>query len=93
MPFGPEVYSRYLARSLRSLDRMVKMSVKPHHDRRNESQSFDFVARGSAPYILLYKRWVTFVNIANSFRSLDPSTWLEQLCIVLLSVHFFPEIV
>ena len=30
---------------------LVKMSVKPYHDRRNESQSFDFVARGSAPDI------------------------------------------
>ena len=39
------------------------------------------------------ERWVTFVNIANSFRSLDPSTWLEQLCIVLLSVHFLSEII
>jgi hypothetical protein len=39
------------------------------------------------------ERRVTFVNIAHSFRSLDPSTWLEQLRIVLLSVHFFTEII
>ena len=33
------------------------------------------------------------VNIADSFRSIDPSTWLEQLCIVLLSVQFVTEII
>ena len=36
---------------------------------------------------------VILVNIADSFRSIDPSTWLEQLCIVLLSVKFVTEIV
>ena len=37
------------------------------------------------------ERRVTFVNVSNSLRSLDPSTRLEQLGIVLLSVRFFTE--